>query len=101
MITAIDIQTEKWNGVLEYFILQRWKVAYKYDAFDAGIDFDLIVLTKNNEFILFGWNNWFEGEIQCSELRMKEIEQFVGHEFTKGEPENLKDSVVSIYWQRP
>lgn len=70
---------------------------YKYDNFDAGIDFDFLILGKDGEEILFGWDNWVEGEIKCSEDRMKNIEQMMGREFEKGDPVNLKPAVILLY----
>ena len=72
-------------------------MTYKYDNFDAGIDFDFVILKRDGEEILFGWDNWFEGEIQCSEQRMIEIEKIANQKFKKGNPENLKPEVIALY----
>jgi hypothetical protein len=100
MITAIDIKTELWNTIIETLINDDWKVIYKYDAFDAGIDFDLIILEKNNEKILFGWDNWLEGEMQCSKIRLKEIEICMKMEFKAGQANTLKPEVVNLYFNK-
>jgi hypothetical protein len=99
MVTSVNIKTEIWNDAVA-LMDQQWVVTYKYDLFDAGIDFDLIVFEKDGEFILFGWDNWMEGEIQAEEIRMKEIEQQLKTNFKRGEPLNLKESVVSIFWKK-
>ena len=97
MVIAINIKTDLWNKVIELLIKDNWTVKYKYDGFDAGIDSDLLILKKNNEEILFGWDNWFEGEIKCDENRMNEIERLIGVELKKGEPINLKPEVIQTY----
>ena len=97
MLIAINIKTDIWNKVIELLTKDNWKVTYKYDGFDAGIDSDFVILEKDNEEILFGWDNWFEGEIKCAEDRMKEIEKLIGEKFQKGEPINLKPEVIQSY----
>ena len=97
MLTAINIKTDTWNKVIELLTRDNWKVTYKYDGFDAGIDSDLVILEKNKEEILFGWDNWFEGEIKCGKDKMKELEKLIGEGFQKGEPINLKPEVIQSY----
>lgn len=93
----INIRTDQWNLIIEKMIQDHWKVTYKYDAFDAGIDFDLIELKKGEEKVLFGWDNWFEGEIKCSAERRSYIEQLTGISLQEGDPSNLKPTVIEIY----
>jgi hypothetical protein len=100
LITSVNIKTEIWNDAIKLLVDKQWIVVYKYDLFDAGIDYDLIVLENEGEHILFGWDNWMEGEIQAEEIRMKEIEQQLKTNFQRGVPVNLKESVVSIFWKR-
>jgi len=97
METATNIETNLWNTLIKKLIADQWRVIYKYDNFDAGIDFDLLILEKSGEEILLGWDNWFEGEIQCSKERMTRIEELASQEFKKGEPENLKPEVIALY----
>ncbi|RAV98943.1 hypothetical protein [Pseudochryseolinea flava] len=99
MITAINIETEQWNRIIEILIRDQWNVVYKYDAFDAGIDFDLIVMHKGNDEILLGWDNWLEGEIKCSEEIMRYIEVMINSKFYIGDPVNLKPEVINLYWK--
>ncbi len=100
METATSIKTELWNTLLDHHINDGWKVVYKYDNFDAGIDYDLFVLKKEEEEILFGWDNWLEGELQCSPKRMQHIEESFNLQFKRGEPENLKPSVVALFYNK-
>lgn len=97
MITAINIETNLWNRIINLLKFSNWVETYRYDEFDAGIDFDFAVLEKDGEEVIFGWDNWVEGEIQCSEPRMKTIEYLVGEVFKKGEPVNLKLEVIKLY----
>jgi len=97
MQTATDIETELWNRLIAQHINDGWKLTYKYDNFDAGIDFDFIILENKGEEILFGWDNWFEGEFQCSEQRMIQIEKSFNQKFLKGTPENLKPEVIILH----
>ncbi len=102
METAIGIKTEIWNNIIEYLTNNDWEIAYKYDNFDAGIDHDFLILKKGEEEILFGWDNWFEGEIQAKPERLKEIEQRHSIRFKKGEAENLNPKVVELHrgWRK-
>lgn len=97
MPAAININTDTWNRILQLLIDDHWEVAYKYDEFDAGIDFDLVLLEKDGEQILFGWDNWVEGEIKCSAARIKAISELANVSLSVGEPVNLKPSLISIY----
>lgn len=95
--TSINIKTALWHEVIALLTKDNWATTYQYDGFDAGIDSDLVILEKNNEIILFGWDNWMEGEIQCTENRMSEIEKLIGKSFERGEPTNLKPEVIQTY----
>jgi hypothetical protein len=97
MTTAVYIPTELWNKIIKSLANDNWKFTYQYDGFDRGIDFNLMAMEKNGEKILFGWDNWDEGEIQCSETIMQQIEKIAGQELRKGEPSNLKPAVVGLY----
>jgi hypothetical protein len=98
--TCININTETWNDAIRSMVSEGWTVSYKYDLFDAGIDYDLVVVEKAGEYVLFGWDNWVEGEIQAEEIRMTEIERRLKKNFERGEPLNLKENVVSLFWTR-
>ena len=97
MITAINIETEKWNRVIALLVNEGWAVLNNYDAFDAGIDFDLVVLAKDDEKVFFGWDNWVEGEIKCSEQMMRHIETMIHCQFYIGDALNLKADVIKLY----
>jgi hypothetical protein len=94
MIIATNIKTALWNNIIELLLNDKWITTYRYDGIDAGIDEDFVILEKENEEILFGWDNWMEGEIKCSEARMKEIENMINKKLEKGQPTNLKPEVI-------
>jgi len=93
---ATDIKTDDWNRIIQGLIEEKWKVVKKYDAFDAGIDFDFIELAKNGEKIQFGWSNWEEGEIKCSVELIETLQKKFSISFKFGKPMNLKPSVVRL-----
>lgn len=97
MKIATNIKTELWNDIVHQLINNNWTCTFKYDNFDAGIDSDFIILEKEQEEILFGWDNWFEGEIKCTEQRMREIENLVDVNLTFGETVNLKPEVIELH----
>ena len=55
MKIAINIKTEEWNRIIKGLIREEWKVEMKYDEFDAGIDFDFLVLKKEKNKIEFSF----------------------------------------------
>ncbi len=96
MKIATNIETTEWNRIIKGLIADGWILTHKYDAFDAGIDFDFLILSKNGEKIIFGWDNWVEGEIKCSEKLINELSSRFGIIFMFGEPMNLKQSVINL-----
>ena len=74
-----------------------WVVTAKYYGFDAGIDDDFLILRKGLKKILFGWSNWLDGEIKCTDQIFKYLESEFDCDFEFGKPVNLKPVVVLIY----
>ncbi len=93
-LIATDIKTEYWYFIIESLKKDGWKVTKEYNQFDKGIDFDLYELTLNGEKILFAWDNWLEGEIKCTEQRMRNLESTFGIKFQFGEPNYLSNEVI-------
>ena len=91
---ATSVETQLWYKIIEDFKSRNWKVITEYNQFDKGIDFDLYELKKGNEKVLFAWDNWFEGEIKCSEERFRLIELEFDVEFKIGEPEHLSINII-------
>ena len=96
MKIATEIKTEEWNRVIKGLIDEGWEIKMKYDEFDAGIDFDFLILKKDKNKIEFGWDNWVEGEIKCSDELMDMIQEKFTIKFNFGEPINLKKSVIRL-----
>ena len=97
MQTFVDIPTETWNQLMDKLLKQGWKAVYRYDAFDAGIDFDLVVLKKGEARLYMGWTNWFEGEIQGEEESLCKVESVASQKLRRGSPEALKPEVIDLY----
>ena len=73
--TAVDIKTEVWNNIITELKNNGWDTIFKYEGFDAGIDYDAIALKNNkNQIIEFAWDNWCEGDITGEEDILKELE---------------------------
>lgn len=97
MVIATNIKTDKWNEIIQILKKEGWKTTYKYDNFDAGIDFDFIRLERKGEKILLAWDNWFEGEIKCTSKQLEELENQIEYELKLGKPENLKQAIILMY----
>ena len=97
MPIATDIKTDNWNLCIKELTTDGWEMTFKYDEFDAGIDFDFIRLEKRNEKILLGWDNWVEGEIKAQEKHFDYLTGKTGIEFNFGKPVNLKASIIAMY----
>ena len=96
MKVAINIKTEDWNRIIAGLVKENWKLKSKYNGYDAGIDFDFLILTKGFKKITFGWDNWLEGEIKCSDSLFDELSKQFSIEFTYGKPNSLKPGVIAL-----
>jgi len=89
-----DVKTPLWNQIIDSYKADGWKTEYEYDQFDKGIDHDFVRLSKNGEVLLFGWDNWFEGEIRCSDERRSEMEARFNLKFKLGEGKHLNPEMI-------
>ena len=96
MKIATNIETSLWRNIVHHLYTNGWKVKEKYVAYDASIDVDFIVLTKGEETIFFGWDNWDGGEIKCSESQFKQLETLTGETFEFGKPQTLNFKSMSL-----
>ncbi|OBY65981.1 hypothetical protein [Polaribacter vadi] len=96
-IIATDIETQIWYSIIKSLKKDKWKITAEYNQFDKGIDFDLYELKKNEEKILFAWDNWLEGEIKCSKERITILENDFGIKFKFGEPEHLTVNIIEKF----
>lgn len=95
--TAINIKTTIWKEIISGLRERGWVVTAKYYGFDAGIDDDFLILRKGVKKILFGWTNWFEGEIKCTDTIFEYLESEFNLKFEYGEPTSLKPLVIATY----
>ena len=95
--TAINIKTENWKNIISELRNRGWIVTAKYWGFDVGIDDDFLILRKGFKKILFGWTNWFEGEIKCNDQMFEYLENEFNIKFQYGKPTSLKPSVIALY----
>ena len=82
-VNAVDIPTDLWNDIITRLVAGGWNVIEKYDNFDAGIDYDSLILEKDGERIEFEWTNWTEGELRCTAARLDAIEGLIGQRLRK------------------
>lgn len=99
MVVVTRIETNLWNTILKDRISQGWQIMYEYDGFDKGIDSDFIYLKRQDDEMFFGWTNWFEGEIKCSEEDRSLLERRFNVTFSVHEPEQLTDRLIAIHLQ--
>lgn len=79
-----DIETRKWHEVIKDLKSQGFEEVYRYDGFDAGIDYDRVELKEaaGDELVVFEWDNWTEGEIRASKSRLEALRE----KYRLGEP---------------
>lgn len=72
-----DIETRKWREVIEDLKSQGFEEVYRYEGFDAGIDYNRFELKEpgGGEVVVFEWDNWTEGEIRASESRLEALRE--------------------------
>lgn len=97
MVTLTRIETGLWNRILSDRLSNGWVIAHEYDGFDKGIDSDFVYLKCSDEEMFFGWTNWFEGEIKCTESQCHLLEQSFNVTFSLHEPEQLTDRLIAFH----
>jgi hypothetical protein len=96
MKIATNIQTSLWSNMIKTLVTEGWIMTNKYQNFDEGIDFDFLILNKDNNHIMFGWDNYTEGEIKCTNELMDMLSAKFNLTFQYGEPQNLKPSIIAL-----
>ncbi|MCI5058120.1 MAG: hypothetical protein MRY83_18545 [Flavobacteriales bacterium] len=97
LITITRIKTELWNDIIKCLRSKNWTLEYEYDNFDKGIDSDFYIFRKDEDEILIGWDNWFEGEVKCSERNLAIFKEIIGNDYESGDPVNLKPEVIDLH----
>ena len=100
-ITFINVDTDTWNKLIEALLEDSWLVTYRYDNFDAGIDEDFVILKKDDDEIIFDWDNWFEGKIKFHKKYRSVIENSINYDFKIGKNDSIKPEVIELHkkWQ--
>lgn len=72
-----DIETQRWHEVIEDLKSQGFEEVYRYDGFDAGIDYNRFELKNpaGGELVVFEWDNWTEGEITAPRSRLEALRE--------------------------
>jgi YD repeat-containing protein len=58
-----DIPTNRFNAIVKEHTEAGWTTAYRYEGFDAWIDYGRIDLRQGRCKLRFEWDNWTEGQI--------------------------------------
>ena len=96
MKVAINIKTDDWNKIINGLVKDGWRITSKYEGYDRGIDFDFLILRNGSDKVFFGWENWLEGEIKCSDRIFTHLAKRFDMDFTFGKPNSLKLSVIIL-----
>lgn len=96
MKIAVNIETKIWRNIILSLIQDDWQVLEKYMAHDASIDFDFLILKKENKKIFFGWDIIEEGEIKCENCIFDDLEKRFEIKFEYGIPKNLDWKTVLL-----
>jgi hypothetical protein len=81
MVRIRNVESGLWLKIIEQMLDNGWILTYKYDLFDAGIDYDLLKMKKGRSRIVFEWDNWDEGNFKCSKQTLSEIERLTELKF--------------------
>ncbi len=78
-----------------------WKVRSKYAGFDAGIDYDSVLLRKGSGTLKCEWDNWSEWSIEGKRRFIEEIAErsklSVTHAWRWAEPLQRKTSPAAEF----
>ncbi|MBV9926183.1 MAG: hypothetical protein JOZ96_14280 [Acidobacteria bacterium] len=86
-----NIETGLWHRIIKDLKSRGFKVVYRYDNFDVGIDFDRVELRDpaGGELVVFEWDNWMEGEVMAAPALLEALrEKYQLGEIVRTEREN-------------
>lgn len=98
---AINIPTDVYCQIVEYFENQNFFLKKEYTIFDKAIDYDFYEFEKNGESVSLIWDIWIEGEMIANELIFNELEKTFGIKFQFGEESYLKKVKKEIQIKSP
>ena len=96
MKVAVNIEYDIWRNFIHELLQENWKVVEKYCAYDASIDFDFVILRKNNNIIIFGWELLDEGEIKTNNYGFEILNLIRKTKFEFGRPKVLNFKTMLI-----
>ena len=73
LATIQGIPAETFDPLCEQLVSSGWKVRSKYAGFDAGIDYDRLILRKRFGTLKCEWDNWSEWSIEGKRYLIEEI----------------------------
>jgi len=73
LATIQEISGEAFEPLFEQLVSSGWKVCSKYTGFDAGIDYDRLLLRKGFGTLKCEWDNWSEWSIEGKRHLIEEI----------------------------
>lgn len=93
---ATGIDTLLWKKVVVELYQEGWKVIEKYENFDAGVDFDFILLRRSGMSAYFGWDYIHEGEIKAKTETLNYLSSKFKINFQYEEPKSLTAGVIRL-----
>ncbi len=73
LATIQDVSAEAFEPLFDQLVSSGWKVRSKYAGFDAGIDYDRLLLRKGFGTLKCEWDNWSEWSIEGRRDLIEEI----------------------------
>jgi len=73
LATIQNISAEAFGPLLDQLLASGWNVRSKYAGFDAGIDYDHLLLRKRADTLKCEWDNWSEWSIEGKRHVVEEI----------------------------
>lgn len=73
LATIQDVPAETFGPLFEQLVSSGWQVRSKYAGFDAGIDYDCVLLRKGFGTLRCEWDNWSEWSIEGKRRLIEEI----------------------------
>ena len=70
-----SISTPVFEKMLSDLRAEQWKIISRYDGFDAGIDYDLVVLEKGNVTLKFKWVLYLDGSVEGPDALLQELRE--------------------------
>jgi len=73
-----SIPTLLFRRIVSDLRAEQWKIISRYDGFEAGIDYDFVVLEKHNTRLKFQWALYRDGSVQGPDTLLQELREKYG-----------------------